>query len=112
MKIEELFCVRDKIVLITGGSRGLGEMMARAYVGNGQRCTFPLVMRRCVGTGRKNFPLSANASVFPPICLIDRLREELSKRENRLDVLVNNAGASWTTALDHFPRQDGIKSWT
>jgi len=28
MKIEELFCVRDKIVLITGGSRGLGEMMA------------------------------------------------------------------------------------
>jgi short-subunit dehydrogenase len=37
MKIEELFCVRDKIVLITGGSRRLGEMMARAYVGNGAK---------------------------------------------------------------------------
>ena len=37
MKIEELFCVRDKTVLITGGSRGLGEMMARAYVGNGAK---------------------------------------------------------------------------
>ena len=50
----------------------------------------------------KNFPLSANASVFPPICLIDWLRVELSKRENWLDVLVINAGASWTTAFDHF----------
>jgi NAD(P)-dependent dehydrogenase (short-subunit alcohol dehydrogenase family) len=37
MKIEELFCVRDKIVLITGGSRGLGEMIARAYFGNGAK---------------------------------------------------------------------------
>jgi NAD(P)-dependent dehydrogenase (short-subunit alcohol dehydrogenase family) len=40
MKIEELFCVRDKIVLITGGSRGLGEMIARAYVGNGEGVHF------------------------------------------------------------------------
>ena len=32
MKIENLFSVRGKIALITGGSRGLGEMFARAYV--------------------------------------------------------------------------------
>src|SRR3954468_23284489 len=37
MKIEDLFSVRGKIVLITGGSRGLGEMMARAYVENGAK---------------------------------------------------------------------------
>ena len=35
MKIENLFSVRGKIALITGGSRGLGEMFARAYVEHG-----------------------------------------------------------------------------
>ena len=35
MKLEELFSVKDKIVLITGGSRGLGEMIAEGFIANG-----------------------------------------------------------------------------
>ena len=35
MKIDQLFSVAGKTVVITGGSRGIGEMIARAYVDNG-----------------------------------------------------------------------------
>ena len=37
LRINDLFSVAGKIVVITGGSRGIGEMIARAYVENGAK---------------------------------------------------------------------------
>ena len=37
MKVENLFSVKNKVVLITGGSRGIGEMMAAGFVANGAK---------------------------------------------------------------------------
>src|SRR6187200_3117258 len=81
MKIEELFSVRGKVALVTGGSRGIGEMIARGYVENGAKVYI---------SARKADACNA-------------LAKELESREKRLDILVNNAGASWGADFDSFP---------
>lgn len=107
MKIEELFSVRGKIVLVTGGSRGLGEMMAQAYVENGAKVY--ISSRRADACDALASKLSQfGECVSLPADLsrmeeIDRLAGELRKREKRLDILVNNAGASWGATFAEFP---------
>jgi NAD(P)-dependent dehydrogenase (short-subunit alcohol dehydrogenase family) len=109
MKIEKIFSVRGKIALITGGSRGLGEIMARAYVENGAKVYI---------TARKADTCNALAKELSAIgeCIsipadlsrmeeIDRLAGEMRKREGHLDILVNNAGASWGVQFNEFPEQ-------
>jgi NAD(P)-dependent dehydrogenase (short-subunit alcohol dehydrogenase family) len=107
MKVQDLFSVRGKVALITGGSRGLGEMIARAYVENGAKVYI---------TARKADACHALAQELSKIgeCIaipadlsnmdeIERLASELERRETRLDILVNNAGASWGANFKDFP---------
>ncbi len=107
MRIEELFSVRGKIALVTGGSRGLGEMIARAYVENGARVY--ITARRaeaCDALARELSQFGECISIPADLSRmqeIDRLSAELRKRESRLDILVNNAGASWGAPFEEFP---------
>jgi NAD(P)-dependent dehydrogenase (short-subunit alcohol dehydrogenase family) len=107
MKVQELFSVQGKIALVTGGSRGIGEMIARAYVENGVKVYI---------TARKADACDALAGELSTIgeCIslpadisqmdeIDRLASEIQKRESRLDILVNNAGSSWGADFATFP---------
>lgn len=107
MKIEDLFSIRGKVALVTGGSRGIGEMIARGYVENGARVYI---------TSRKAEDCAALAEELSRFgeCIalpadlsrmdeIDRLASEIEARESRLDILVNNAGASWGASFDDFP---------
>lgn len=103
---EALFSVRDKAVMVTGGSRGIGRMIAEGFVRSGARVYI---------SARKAAACHATAeelSAFGPCVSIPadlsteegcrRLAVELSGREPRLHVLVNNAGATWGAPLDTF----------
>ncbi len=88
MKIEQLFSVRGKVALVTGGSRGLGEMMARAYVENGAKVYITARKADALrGAGEWNCRRSVNASPFLPTCRAWRRSiaspMELRKREKR-----------------------------
>jgi NAD(P)-dependent dehydrogenase (short-subunit alcohol dehydrogenase family) len=108
--MENLFDLSGKIALVTGGSRGIGEMIATAFVALGVRtyissrksdvCDATAV--RLSGTG-ECVSIPADLSSMDGI---NYLAGELAGREDRLDVLVNNAGAVWGEPMEQFP-EDG-----
>jgi NAD(P)-dependent dehydrogenase (short-subunit alcohol dehydrogenase family) len=107
MKIEDLFSVRGKLAVITGGSRGIGEMIARAYVENGARV---IITARnaavCDGLAAELSKIGECTSISADLSKmeeIERFAAEVAKREPKVDILVNNAGASWGAPFDDFP---------
>ena len=107
MKIEELFSVRGKVALVTGGSRGIGEMIARAYVENGVKVYITARKAEACDALADELSKTGECISIPGdisrIDEIDRLGTEIERRERRLDILVNNAGASWGADFQSFP---------
>ena len=105
--MRDLFDVSGKVALVTGGSRGIGEMIAEAYVSNGVKTYI---------SARKTEACNATAARLSTIgeCLsipadlstaegIEHLVGEIESREDKLDILVNNAGAVWGAPIEEFP---------
>lgn len=108
--MKNLFSVEGKVVLITGGSRGIGEMIARGYVENGAKVY--ISSRKAEVCDRVAEELSEYGTCISlPFDLggmdgIEGLANAVKERESRLDVLVNNAGATWGAPIDEYP-EDG-----
>jgi NAD(P)-dependent dehydrogenase (short-subunit alcohol dehydrogenase family) len=114
-----LFSVEGKTVLVTGGSRGIGLMIAQGFVEGGARVV--ISSRKadvCHATAER---LSAGAGpggecVAMPFDLsstegADRLAEAVAGHFPSLDVLVNNAGATWGAPLEAYPEAAFDKLW-
>lgn len=116
MKIEQLFGVRGKVAVVTGGSRGIGEMIAQAYVENGAKVY--ITARKAEEAEKTACELSQfGECVAIPADLssreeIERFAREIEKREKKIDILVNNAGASWGETFDRFPESGWDKVMT
>ncbi len=107
MKIADLFSVAGKIVVVTGGSRGIGEMIARAYVENGAKVYITARNAAvCDGLAAELSKFGACISIPADLSKMDeieRFAAALEARESKIDVLFNNAGASWGAPFDTFP---------
>ncbi|MGD0054924.1 MAG: glucose 1-dehydrogenase [Acidimicrobiales bacterium] len=104
--MENLFDVSNKVVLVTGGSRGIGEMIARGFVDAG--AVVYISSRKADVCDALAAELSQNGtctSIPANLSTEDecrRLANELTDREGHLDVLVNNAGATWGAPMADY----------
>src|SRR5512132_2421020 len=103
----ELFSVEGKTAVVTGGSRGIGLMIARGLVEGGARVY--VSSRKAEVCRQVAEELSrAGECLAVPADLSDeegcrRLAAEVGERQGRLQVLVNNAGATWGAPLEDYP---------
>lgn len=105
--VQDLFSINGKVALVTGGSRGIGLMIARGFVEAGAKVY--ISSRKKEVCDRVAAELSEIGECFSiPADLSNaseclRLSGELSAREQALHILVNNAGAAWGAPLAEYP---------
>jgi NAD(P)-dependent dehydrogenase (short-subunit alcohol dehydrogenase family) len=113
--IDSLFSVRGKVAVVTGGSRGIGAMIASGLVRSG--CRVYISARKAAECDAKAAELSAfGECVSVPANLglpggVDQLLQVVAAREERLHILVNNAGATWGAPLGEYPLDAFDKLW-
>ena len=106
---EQLFSVRDKVALVTGGSRGIGEMIAAGFLANGAKVYISSRKQvTCNETAARLAQQYGGTCIALPADLstmagVEKLAADLAQHEPKLDILINNAGAAWGAPIDSFP---------
>jgi NAD(P)-dependent dehydrogenase (short-subunit alcohol dehydrogenase family) len=106
-EIMDLFDLSGKTAVVTGGSRGIGLMIARGLLEAGARVYISSRKANACATAERELSRYGMVVAVPADlsdeaeCL--RLAGEIGQREQALNVLVNNAGATWGAPIEDFP---------
>jgi NAD(P)-dependent dehydrogenase (short-subunit alcohol dehydrogenase family) len=104
--MEELFDIKGKIALVTGGSRGIGKMIATGYVKSGVK-TYISARKadQCNQTAEELSQFGECVSIPMDLSSEENCRnlaKIIGDKEDQLDILVNNAGATWGAPIEEF----------
>ena len=106
MTLEDLFSLKGRVALVTGGSRGIGKMIVEGFLAAGIERVYISARKiheieeTCAELGEKVVGIQGDISTLDGI---EALEAEISARESKLDILVNNAGAAWGADYLEFP---------
>jgi len=110
--MKDLFSLKGRSAIVTGGSRGIGRIIAQAFVEQGARVY--ITARKKEACDETAAALNAQGSNEGGSCVslphdlsdlegIDAFVANYKNHEDSLDILVNNAGAAWGQNFEDFP---------
>ncbi|MBB3176953.1 SDR family oxidoreductase [Variovorax sp. Sphag1AA] len=107
MDTTQLFSLKGRTALITGGSRGIGRMIAEGFLAQGARVYISARKAdACDQTAKELSAFGHCVSLPADVSTLEgaqALVDAYAKHEDKLDILVNNAGAAWGAPYDEFP---------
>jgi len=105
--VKNLFDVSGKVAVVSGGSSGIGLMMAQGLLENGAKVYITARKVARLEAAQKELSTYGECIAIPSdlstVEGIEGFVAELSKAEDKLDILINNAGAVWSAPIDSFP---------
>ena len=103
---SNLFSLDGRVALVTGGSRGIGKMIAKGFLEAGAAKVYissrkaPACIETAEELGPQCIPLPMDVSTVEGC---KALTAAFLAKESKLDILLNNAGAAWGAPFDEFP---------
>src|SRR3954464_7984785 len=105
--MKDLFSLQGRVALVTGGSRGIGRMIATGLLHQGAKVYISArKAAACDATAKELSAIGPCISLPIDVSSVDGARQlaaEITRREPALHILVNNAGAAWGEDFDTFP---------
>lgn len=108
MKIQELFSLKGKVAIVTGGGRGIGEFLAHGLAEEGADVVLASrKIQNCIKVAQEIEKLGVRA--LPIQCDLEKVEDisQMIKRTvevfGKVDILVNNAGMTWGAPTLEYP---------
>lgn len=105
--LAQLFGVDGKVALVTGGSRGIGLMIAEGLVKAGVRVYVTARKAEACDQAAAELSRFGQCTSIPADVSssdgVQALKHAIEERESALHLLVNNAGATWGSPIEEFP---------
>ena len=106
----DLFSLKGRVALVTGGSRGIGKMIAKGFIAHGARVYISSRKAEVCEATAKELSSGGGTCIALPVDAssnegVRALTAAYTERESKLDILVNNAGAAWLAEFDAFPEK-------
>ncbi len=112
--MKDLFSLEGRVALVTGGSRGIGKMIAQGFLEQGAKVYITARKApQCDQTAEELSQYGPCISLPHDLSTVagcEALAADFATHENRLDILVNNAGAAWGAAFDEYPESGWDKT--
>jgi NAD(P)-dependent dehydrogenase (short-subunit alcohol dehydrogenase family) len=107
--LTDLFSLQGRVALITGGSRGIGKMIATAFIRQGARVYISARKAEACEQTARELSKEGSCTALPADIStpegVQALAQAYLRHESKLDILVNNAGAAWLAEFDAFPEK-------